>query len=291
MTIAQLEYFITIVENKTYLEASEILNISQSSLSKNIIRLEKELGIILFDRSRRNVSLTKAGEIFYQDSLNLINNYNKMIHHINEYKSTTYGTIHLATLPILSQYNIQIMIKDFVEKNPNISVVIDEMEDVKILNQLKENLCDMAIIRKDCIKDNTYNYHTITTDELVLITSQSHEFSNNKSVSLSELANERFIFMPHHISLYNLCVNACIDNGFEPNIIRTARMETIFNAVALGEGVSLLMKKSIEIFNHSNVTIIPLNEKITSEIILTYNKKKLNNNECMLMKMLTSSIT
>lgn len=68
MNFEQLKQFVCIVENKTYLEAAEILHMSQSSLSKSIIRLEKELDLKLFDRSKRNVSLTNHGQTFYHDA-------------------------------------------------------------------------------------------------------------------------------------------------------------------------------------------------------------------------------
>ena len=66
MTFDQIQYFIAIAECNTYFDAAEELNISQSALSKQIIKLEKELGVALLDRSRRKASLTPAGETFYQ---------------------------------------------------------------------------------------------------------------------------------------------------------------------------------------------------------------------------------
>ena len=71
MTFDQIQYFIAIAECNTYFDAAEELNISQSALSKQIIKLEKELGVALLDRSRRKASLTPAGETFYQDALAL----------------------------------------------------------------------------------------------------------------------------------------------------------------------------------------------------------------------------
>ena len=67
MTFEQLNDVIAVVENETFLEAAESRNISQSTLSKKIMKLERELDITLFDRSRRKASLTEAGSVFYQD--------------------------------------------------------------------------------------------------------------------------------------------------------------------------------------------------------------------------------
>ena len=72
MTFEQLSYFIAIVENDTFFDAACEMNISQSSLSKQIMKLEKELDLTLFDRTTRSATLTQAGEFFYNESKQLI---------------------------------------------------------------------------------------------------------------------------------------------------------------------------------------------------------------------------
>ena len=68
MTFEQLSYFIAIVENDTFFDAACEMNISQSSLSKQIMKLEKELDLTLFDRTTRSATLTQAGEFFYNEA-------------------------------------------------------------------------------------------------------------------------------------------------------------------------------------------------------------------------------
>lgn len=288
MTIIQIKYFITIVENRTYLEASEILNISQSSLSKIILKLERELSVSLFDRSKRVVSLTEAGTLFYEDSQNIINEYKKAMLHLAKYKNSSPRTLHLSMLPILSQYGINNILQQFQKSHPNINLAIFEMEDKEIVAELNDETCDLAIIRVECLHDARYVTYPIATDELVLITSPTHRFAHKKAVSISELVAERFIFMNKHISIYELCIDVCTKNGFIPNVVRTCRMESILSAVSLDEGVSLLMRKNIDIFNHNSVSIVPLKENITSTVaIAALKKRNLKEIEKMLIKALT----
>lgn len=79
MTFEQLQCFIASVEEKTFFDAAQSLYISQSSLSKQIMKLEQELGVMLWDRSRRKAGLTEAGNIFYQDALFLLKGENRAI--------------------------------------------------------------------------------------------------------------------------------------------------------------------------------------------------------------------
>ena len=77
MTFEQLDYFIAAVQCDTFLDAAETLHISQSALSKQIMKLEKELDIQLWDRSRRSAVLTEAGHMFYEEALNLSKEYRR----------------------------------------------------------------------------------------------------------------------------------------------------------------------------------------------------------------------
>ena len=102
MTFEQLQCFIASVEEKTFLDAAHSLYISQSSLSKQIMKLEQELGVMLWDRSRRKAGLTEAGNIFYQDALILLKQYSQSRNRLDRFRTesqlTPVSYTHL-TLP------------------------------------------------------------------------------------------------------------------------------------------------------------------------------------------------
>lgn len=136
MTFDQIQYFIAIAECNTYFDAAEELNISQSALSKQIIKLEKELGVTLLDRSRRKASLTPAGETFYQDALALRRQYEIMTGHMKKYKIPmgNKNELRIGTLPILTQYGLTAHFRQFTESHPDIHLILDEVEE----NDLKK---------------------------------------------------------------------------------------------------------------------------------------------------------
>ena len=131
MTFDQIQYFIAIAECNTYFDAAEELNISQSALSKQIIKLEKELGVALLDRSRRKASLTPAGETFYQDALALRRQYEIMNRHMKKYQIFTgnKNELRVGTLPILTQYGLTAHFRQFTESHPDIHLILDEVEE------------------------------------------------------------------------------------------------------------------------------------------------------------------
>ena len=86
MTFEQLQCFIASVEEKTFFDAAQSLYISQSSLSKQIMKLEQELGVMLWDRSRRKAGLTEGGNLFYQDALILLKQYSQARNRLDRFR-------------------------------------------------------------------------------------------------------------------------------------------------------------------------------------------------------------
>lgn len=274
MQIEQLRYFITIVEYQTYLEASHVLNISQSSLSKKIISLENELDIILFDRSKRSVSLTEAGKIFYKEAKKMILTYNQMLKVIEPFTIDGRGTIRLATLPVLGQYGLFSPIQHFKQQYPNLNLTIEEMEEDIIISGLKHQVYDLGIIRKEYLNADEFDCYPVTEDELVALLPSHHPLSSQKQLSILDLKDEQFIFMNKHTGIYSICMNACEKTGFTPNVIQTARIETILSSVSSGETISLLMKQQLNSFNLDNVSVIGITPSIKSELIVAKPKKQ-----------------
>lgn len=272
MTINQLLYFISIVENKNFLEASENLNISQSSLSKSIQRLEDEMGLKLLDRSRRNATLTEEGKLFYKGAVKTLASHNEMLKSIDDYSKNKKDKIRIATLPIVSQYNLSEKLINFSNKNSSTELIVSEIEDYSILSELDKDNYDFAITRKELIDESKYEYYTIDEDRLVAILPSFHHFSLRSELSLKELKDERFILMNKYVSVYSTCIKACEECGFSPNVIRTARTESIISSVKSGEGISLLMEKNIGVFSSNNLAVIPLEEEIISTVVIVHKK-------------------
>ena len=106
MTLEQLQYFVVIVETGTFLGAAEELHLSQSSLSKSIQRMERELNVVLFDRSGRSARLTEAGHQFYNDAKNVLSAYTQLINNLNQIKDSNENTLKLGLLPIQESFRI-----------------------------------------------------------------------------------------------------------------------------------------------------------------------------------------
>ena len=276
MTFEQLKYFIAIVENGTYFNASESLHISQSNLSKQIIKLEKELNIDLFDRRLRSASLTDAGRLFYNDAIILINQYNIALNNISNYKKFNDEKLHIGTLPIQTQYNLTSIFNEFKKDNPEINLTIDEVEDEKLLEGIKMDEYHIILARENMLNPKYYDIYPIAKDELVVVLPLGHKLSKCSQLNFNQLSGENFILMNPYTYIYQLCMNIIEEYNISANVVRTARTESIIGAVALNEGISLLPKKNIEIFHHKNLVTVPLNHNIELSVIAAKKKTRAN---------------
>jgi DNA-binding transcriptional LysR family regulator len=150
-----IQYFLSVVDTGSFSAAADEHYISQSSLSKMIIALEKELGVSLFDRSKRKVFLTPAGEAFLGHARKLNDTYKAMVVEMDGYK-TTLDSFSIATIPVLTQYGITTLLAQFRVLHPNIRFSLDEIDGLNILPALDEHRFDLAFTRHNYLNHDRY---------------------------------------------------------------------------------------------------------------------------------------
>ena len=126
MTFEQLNCFIKAVEENTFFDAAETLHITQSTLSKQIIKLEKELNLCLFDRSKRSAMLTPSGNAFYEQALILYHQYETMLNNMQSYRISQKQEIRIGILPIQAQYELTSRINLFTDSYSEYDLSMEE---------------------------------------------------------------------------------------------------------------------------------------------------------------------
>lgn len=274
MDIKQIEYFVSIVDTGSFSLAAEELYISQSSLSKQIIALEKELGIKLFDRSKRRIALTEAGKIFHKHALNIRKNYRSLLADLGEYKKGI-PSLSIAAIPVTAQYNITTYVAQFKKAYPQINFTLEERQSSTILPALSQHKYDLAFVRDYNIDSEVLSSFPIMTDRLMVVVSCDHRFAKKKSISLADLSNDNFIMFNKGTLIHELTTNACRSAGFEPRVFyATSRAASIIGMVSSNSGVALMMEKVLQYYNHTDIVAIPLNRKLESQIVMAYPKDR-----------------
>ena len=258
MTFDQLEAFLAAVRSDTFFDAAESLHLTQSTLSKQIIKLEKELDLPLFDRSGRSAVLTDAGRAFYEEAQVLITQYRHARARMQSLRTQSLSALRLGTLPILSQYHLTGLLRDFTVLHPEIHLSIEELEEYDLLPGLAEGRFDLALIRSHSTGTAEFAFCPLAEDRLVAIIPEDHPLADRESVRITDLAEEPLILMHPYTAIYELCQSLFQEAGIRPNIVRTARMESILSAVAIHEGLSLFAEENFNLFRHDSLVSVPV---------------------------------
>jgi len=274
MEIRQIQYFLSVVEKGSFSAAADEHYISQSSLSKVIIALEKELKVSLFDRSKRKVSLTEAGKAFLGHARKLNAAYKSMSIELDGYKSET-DSFSIAAIPVLTQYGITTSIAQFRDAHPNIHFDLEEIDGLNILPAVDEHRFDLAFTRHNYLDHDHYSSLEISKDKLLLVVSNKNRHAARSSISIKELSNDNFIVFDRVTDLHQLIMDVCKDAGFDPTIFYSShRKVSVFGLVGTNIGLALMPSKIYEYHKHPDVVAIPLEEQIECNIVLVHLKNR-----------------
>jgi LysR family transcriptional regulator, transcription activator of glutamate synthase operon len=274
MDIRQIQYFLSIVDTGSFSAAADEHYISQSSLSKIIIALEKELEVSLFDRSKRKVFLTEAGEAFLTHARKLNETYKAMVIELDGYKSET-DSFSVAAIPVLTQYGITNSIAQFRDLHPALHFNLEEIDGQNILPALDERRFDLVFTRHNYLNTDHYASLEICRDKMLLVVSRKSRHAGRSSISLRELSNDNFIMFDKVTGLHRLIMDECGKAGFEPTIFYSShRKVSVFGLVGTNIGVALMPVKVYEYYRPPDVVAIPLLEGIECNIVLAHLKNR-----------------
>jgi DNA-binding transcriptional LysR family regulator len=273
MDLKQLQFFLAIAETGSFSAAADRLYLSQSSLSKQIQALETELGFPLFDRTKRKIALTEAGETFLKHAGPLNERYQAMLADLADFRTTP--SLSIVAIPVIAQYGITSYIAQLKSAHPNLHVTLEEREASAILPALNSHQYDLAFVRDNYLDRDHYACLEVSTDKFEVIVSNRHRYATRQSLALAELAEENFIMFDKGTVVHELAVEACRNAGFEPRIFYASlRVESVIGLVAQNIGVALMMERVFDYFQHPDVVAIPLQEHIDSRIVIAYLKHK-----------------
>jgi len=270
LDVFQIRYFISAATIGNFSEAAIENNISQSSFSKQIMALESELGVELFSRKRRNITLTPAGTCFLDHAYSILSAYNKMQTDISKFVEDKNEVVNIVAIPVMPQYHLTDAISEYRSMHPRTGFNLIETESELVLANLRRMESEFAIMRTDFLDPAVFNITPLVVDHLIALVSDKHPMAKRERVSLSELKSERFLLPTTQSDLHRICVNACARAGFAPNVVYavSGKPEITFGFVRKGDAISLAMEKVMNHYEMPGCKIIQLEEDIQSTTAL-----------------------
>jgi LysR family transcriptional activator of glutamate synthase operon len=269
MEMDYLGEFAVIARLGSFSLAAEELFLSQSSLSKHIIALEKELNVQLFNRTSRSVALSEAGAQILPYANRVFEMRRRITRIATEQINREKRVIDIVSIPVMAEYDITGAIARFHKEYPEINLSVSEREQNECLNALESGEYEFAFIRRLREESPILEYTLFYKDHLVAVLPRSHRLSAEKALHLQQLENEDFLFLGKGSVLYNLCFDLCSGSGFTPKVRHVSqRPENIIDFVSLGMGIALLMKRHVDYFKNASVKCIDITPTVESTICL-----------------------
>lgn len=264
MTFDQLKCFAAIEQTGSFSEAAEYLYTAQSTVSKQIKALERELGFSLFQRTTRRVSITGAGKLFSSYVQRILREYDAMQQETRKLVGKKNESIRILSIPVLAQYGLLEAFDEFTSLYPHIQLHIEERDTNVVVQELMKGTADLAIMRS--FHPQIQHMHQLRTipivwDELCLLVHQQHPLAGREEVSLRELSNETFYLLSSHTGICKYCIAECSKAGFVPYIQQNELSRyTLQEIVGAQRGISLMARKVAESIQTPNIRTVSLKE-------------------------------
>ena len=186
MTIIQLEYIIAVDTHKSFAEAAQSCYVSQPALSMQIKKIEEELGILIFDRSKKPVLTTDIGKAIINQSREIIRQVQGIQEIVDNQKGEVGGELRVGIIPTLSPYLLPLFITKFMKKYPSVKLVIEELLTNQIVTKLNNDLLDVGILVSP-LNENSILEIPLFYEPFMVYASKTHPFSKRTKNALCHL--------------------------------------------------------------------------------------------------------
>ncbi len=243
MTLAQLEYVLALFDYKSFSKAAVHCNVTQPNLSMQIDRLEKELGIKLFDRHRQSVEVTATGRVLVEKARNIMREKNSFQEYLKFQQNDMSGSYRIGIIPTLAPYLVPLFLPQFRKDFPRTRLIIEELITSDIIELLKEDKLDVGIAVTP-LNENILKEVPVFNEPIYAYVSSGHPLIGEKEIDEKDLAPYRIWLLNHghcfRNQVLNICDKPCNEEDESDFIYESGSLETLKNLVSLGEGLTLL---------------------------------------------------
>ena len=248
MELRHLRYFIAVAEAENILRAStHKLHVSQPAVSRQIRDLEDELGVQLFERTGKSVSITSAGSLFLKEAREILQRIDEAVRNVRVHAQTGETELHIAYAPFLRAQIVSPALHAFQQAMPKIHVKLHDWTGEKIVAGLRDGRLQLAFIVRPSKRGalRGLRFEELTREQVRLAVPPNHPFAQRRSVSLTDAGREPFIALTHedfpYYNAYLSAVFAPVKN--KPRVIEEHdSLTSLILAIEAGAGVGMVVE-------------------------------------------------
>lgn len=243
MTFTQLEYIVALDMHRHFALAAEQCYVTQPTLSMQINKLEQELGVKIFDRSKQPVLPTVAGIEIIEKARKILADRNELLENIQSKKDVVKGELRIGIIPTLAPYLLPLFVHSFTEKFPEIKLKVSELTTQTLIAQLREGRIDAGILVTPLLEQGIAE-NVLFYEELVAYVSKKNSVYKKQYVLSKDidpdklwLLEEGHCFRSQIINLCELRKKTKMGSHFE---YEAGSIETLRRMVDLHDGITIL---------------------------------------------------
>jgi LysR family hydrogen peroxide-inducible transcriptional activator len=273
MELHQLRYFVAVAQLENFTRAAQKCFVAQPSLSQQIIKLERECGGPLFDRSGRKVRLTDRGRTLFDRAIEILAAVEGAKRALTEDGDA--GQVTVGAIPTIAPYLLPPLLKRFLRDYPKTELTVSENLTEYTIQACLEGDVDVGVLALP-ISEDQLEIEPLLTEELLLAMAAGHPLATRRHVGMQDVSLERFVLLSETHCLGRQVVSFCKDQSCQPAIsCRSAQLLTVQELVAAGNGVSLIPQMAVNA-DHSRQTKYRslTGEKPTRTIAMIWRKNR-----------------
>ncbi|MFM5179949.1 LysR family transcriptional regulator [Aeromonas veronii] len=272
VTLKMLRYFHAVASHGHFSRAAQQLNVSKSPLSAQIKDLESLLGLALFERHTRQVSLTATGRLLQAECTLLFDVLESGLNRVVQAGRMEHNQIRIGLVSSIFWAGFGEVIRQCHQRYPEFEITFTELSPERQKQALANKEIDLGLARfADTVNIHPLLAETVYRESMVLVVSDEHPLRDRKLVSLPELAGEQFVLMSRtNSSSTDLIINACLVEGFYPNLNQeVVEPNTLMAVVATSQQVALV-PASYARQKWPHVRFIRLEQAIPADLCVLY---------------------
>jgi LysR family transcriptional activator of glutamate synthase operon len=267
MDTRKLATFYNLARTKNYSKTAEEIYLTQATVSKHIMTLEKEWNVKLFSREHRKVELTKAGKALLPEVREVLDKEHQLTQRIELLKNNAKKTLVIKGVPSISQYSAFDTITQFTKQYPEINLKFSEAGTEKLTKVLNQDGTDIIFTRVFDQIDEKYDAIVNEYDYFVALVPQNNPLAQAKQLKVEDLKDESFLLLEGTMHGSNPIIPMLKKTDIQPRIMYEGqRIDLILEMLNEGMGVSVVMDKSFDLTDYPNIVTIPITPKKVSQL-------------------------
>ncbi|MFC1748014.1 LysR substrate-binding domain-containing protein [Pseudomonadota bacterium] len=243
MNLRDLNYLIAVADLRHFGQAAERCFVSQPTLSGQIKKLEEELGVVLFERTKRSVELTAIGEAIVEQARNVLEQADALKHIALSHQDPMIGPLRMGAIPTLSPYLMPLILKPLRKRYPQLKLVLSEEYTDTLLTRLSHHEIDAALLATE-VDEPEFESIPLFDEPFWLAHPRSHRFADKKEIKQIDLNRADLLLLSEGHCFAEQAMAVCHmkkrDVQSDMADLRAASLETLLQMVAAGFGCTLL---------------------------------------------------